>query len=152
MRFKIDEDLPQFGYCFPSGSRIRRGGDCNGAGNGWLEGPALWVAIQEEGRFLITADKGFADLRITRREATQVSCFCGLTLTELDLCSGSLSKSWPLQISSLCKLLGRRHLPRPENPPRLTWHKSQEVRSLHRYSTDQLRRPSSSKERFSSLE
>jgi predicted nuclease of predicted toxin-antitoxin system len=63
VRFKIDEDLPhsvaallrEAGYDKVATVKEQEMG-------GWKD-PVLWRAIQEEGRFLITADKGFADLR-----------------------------------------------------------------------------------------
>lgn len=63
MRFKIDEDLPtsvvallrEAGYEDVATVRQQEMG-------GWKD-PVLWRALQEEGRFLITADKGFGDLR-----------------------------------------------------------------------------------------
>jgi predicted nuclease of predicted toxin-antitoxin system len=63
VRIKIDEDLPRAvafllrdaGYGDVRSVREQDMG-------GWKD-PALWQAIQEEGWFLITADKGFADLR-----------------------------------------------------------------------------------------
>ncbi len=32
-------------------------------GMGGMKDPALWQAVQAEGRFLVTADKGFSDIR-----------------------------------------------------------------------------------------
>jgi predicted nuclease of predicted toxin-antitoxin system len=63
VRIKIDEDLPRAaasllrdaGYDDVKTVREQEMG-------GWKD-PALWQAVQEEGRFLVTADKGFADLR-----------------------------------------------------------------------------------------
>lgn len=63
MRIKVDEDLPpvialklrEHGYAAISVIEQRLGG--------WKD-PELWKVIQAEGRFLITADKGFADLRV----------------------------------------------------------------------------------------
>jgi len=56
----------------------------------------------------------------THREAMQASCSCGLMLTELDLCSGSLSKSWPLRILSLSAVAWLLPPLKVENPPRLS--------------------------------
>jgi predicted nuclease of predicted toxin-antitoxin system len=64
VRIKVDEDLPravasllkEAGY---SDVRTVREQDMGG----WKDS-VLWQAVQEEKRFLITADKGFADLRI----------------------------------------------------------------------------------------
>ncbi|MSP13382.1 MAG: hypothetical protein EXR62_10560 [Chloroflexi bacterium] len=62
MRIKIDEDLPR-----DVATLLRaRGHEAitvveQGMG-GWKD-PALWQVIQHEERFLVTADKGFADVR-----------------------------------------------------------------------------------------
>jgi len=62
LKIKADEDLP--------GSvavRLRGAGYLAETvveeGMGGTNDPALWRAVQAEGRFLITADKGFADVR-----------------------------------------------------------------------------------------
>lgn len=63
MRVKVDEDLPRAavqmlrdrGYEAVSVLDQRMGG--------WKD-PALWQAVQAEQRFLVTADKGFADIRV----------------------------------------------------------------------------------------
>ena len=59
---KVDEDLPraalsllrEHGYQAMSVVEQKMGG--------WKD-PPLWVAVQKEKRFFITADKGFADIR-----------------------------------------------------------------------------------------
>lgn len=62
MRIKIDEDLPKAvigllrEHDYDVDSVLSQGM------SGWKD-PALWQAIQAEERFLITADKGFADIR-----------------------------------------------------------------------------------------
>ena len=63
MHIKVDEDLPravtallvQAGYTETMSVADQRMG-------GWTDA-ALWEAVQREGRFLVTADKGFADMR-----------------------------------------------------------------------------------------
>lgn len=63
MRIKVDEDLPtvvalmlrEQGY--DAASVLEQGM------GGWKD-PDLWRTIQREGRFLVTADKGFGDLRV----------------------------------------------------------------------------------------
>ncbi|GAK55212.1 hypothetical protein U27_02044 [Candidatus Vecturithrix granuli] len=63
MRIKVDEDLPsavvyelrEHGYSAMSVIEQGLGG--------WKD-PELWQTVQKEGRFLITADKGFADIRV----------------------------------------------------------------------------------------
>lgn len=62
MRVKVDEDLPR------AAVQILRdqGHDAAGAveqGMGGWKDPDLWQAVQAERRFLVTADKGFADVR-----------------------------------------------------------------------------------------
>jgi len=63
VRIKVDEDLPR-----AAASLLREAGyedvrTVREQGMGGWKDPVLWPAVQEEGRFLITADKGFADLR-----------------------------------------------------------------------------------------
>ena len=62
VRFKIDEDLPrQIADLLNA-----RGHDAaTVVGQGWQGIPdeILWPRVQQESRWLITADKGFADLR-----------------------------------------------------------------------------------------
>ncbi len=63
MRVKTDEDLPQ-----PVTLSLRdRGYDAVGVAEqgmgGWKDSD-LWQAVQAERRFLVTADKGFADVRL----------------------------------------------------------------------------------------
>jgi predicted nuclease of predicted toxin-antitoxin system len=63
MRIKIDEDIPpvaatwllEWGY--EASTVVDQGM------GGWKD-PELWEAVQSEERFLITADKGFADIRV----------------------------------------------------------------------------------------
>ena len=62
MRIKVDEDLPRAAVrvlCdrgYEALSVIEQG-------MGGYKDPALWQAVQQEQRFLVTADKGFADIR-----------------------------------------------------------------------------------------
>jgi len=62
IRVKVDEDLPkQIADLF-----TERGYDAaTVAEQGWqgLPDRELWPHVQQEGRWLVTADKGFADLR-----------------------------------------------------------------------------------------
>jgi predicted nuclease of predicted toxin-antitoxin system len=62
MRIKVDEDLPK-----PAVQMLRnRGYDAASVieqGMGGLKDTPLWRAVQAERRFLVTADKGFADIR-----------------------------------------------------------------------------------------
>ncbi|MGB0060533.1 DUF5615 family PIN-like protein [Candidatus Binatus sp.] len=62
-RVKIDEDLPRQ----VADLVADRGYDATTVvGRGWQGAPDddLWARVQDEGRWLITADKGFADLRL----------------------------------------------------------------------------------------
>ena len=62
LKIKTDEDLPASvavklcGVGYLAETVIEEG-------MGGAKDPALWRAVQAEGRFLITADKGFADVR-----------------------------------------------------------------------------------------
>jgi hypothetical protein len=62
VKIKIDEDLPNLAI----EALIERGYPAEGVYeqgmSGWKD-HQLWEAIQNEGRYLITADKGFADIR-----------------------------------------------------------------------------------------
>jgi predicted nuclease of predicted toxin-antitoxin system len=62
MRIKVDEDLPRMAT-----TMLReRGYDAASVldqGLGGRKDPDLWEAVQAEQRFLVTADKGFADVR-----------------------------------------------------------------------------------------
>lgn len=63
MRIKVDEDLPRAAV-----QMLRdRGYDADSVveqGLGGLKDPPLWQAVQAEQRLLVTADKGFGDIRI----------------------------------------------------------------------------------------
>ena len=62
MRIKVDEDLPRAAVrmlCdrgYEAVSVIEQG-------IGGYKDPVLWQVVQKEQRFLVTADKGFADIR-----------------------------------------------------------------------------------------
>ena len=62
MRVKVDEDLPRAAV-----QMLRDRGyeavSVTGQGLGGWKDPALWRAVQSEQRFLVTADKGLADIR-----------------------------------------------------------------------------------------
>ena len=63
LKVKVDEDLPrsavqllrEHGYDAASVVEQEMGG--------WKD-PQLWIAVQKEGRYLVTADKGFGDIRV----------------------------------------------------------------------------------------
>jgi predicted nuclease of predicted toxin-antitoxin system len=62
MRVKVDEALPKAA----TQALRRQGHDAASVveqGLGGTKDPALWQAVQAEGRFLVTADKGFGDIR-----------------------------------------------------------------------------------------
>ena len=62
MRVKLDEDLPRAAvFLLRSAGEDAQTVHEQGM-NGWQD-PDLWRAVQTEGPFLITGDKGFADLR-----------------------------------------------------------------------------------------
>ena len=60
---KVDEDLPA-----RVADVLRSAGHqaetVVGQGTGGAKDAALWQAVQVEGRFLVTADKGFGDIRL----------------------------------------------------------------------------------------
>jgi len=62
MLVKVDEDLPR-----ATVQMLRDGGyealSVTEQGMGGYQDPALWRAVQSEERFLVTVDKGFADIR-----------------------------------------------------------------------------------------
>jgi predicted nuclease of predicted toxin-antitoxin system len=62
MRVKVDEDLP-----VAVGDAVRQKGHqattAREQGMGGWKDPELWPAVQEKRQLLITADKGFADIR-----------------------------------------------------------------------------------------
>lgn len=78
---KVDEDLPR------SAVKLLRehGYDAlsvvdQGMG-GWKD-PSLWVVIQKETRFLVTAIKALPIFENIRQGVMPVFCSCGLTRTE----------------------------------------------------------------------
>ena len=62
MRVKVDEDLPKAAVEMLQNSGHEAVGVVD-QGMGGFKDPPLWSAVQAEGRFLVTADKGFADIR-----------------------------------------------------------------------------------------
>lgn len=63
MQIKVDEDLPQ-AVAEKLRSRGYQASTVVEEAMGGFKDPALWAVIQREGKFLMTADKGFADLRV----------------------------------------------------------------------------------------
>ena len=63
MHIKVDEDLPRAAVRvlrdqgYPAQSVVEQG-------MGGYKDPALWQAVQAEQRYLVTADKGFGDIRL----------------------------------------------------------------------------------------
>ena len=62
MRIKIDEDLPREAVRLLQNLGHDAISVLDQGMSGWKD-DALWVAIQSEERFLVTADKGFGDIR-----------------------------------------------------------------------------------------
>ena len=59
---KVDEDLPIAVVEFIRAAGYDAAGVSEQRMGGWRD-PEIWKTIQAEGRFLITADKGFGDIR-----------------------------------------------------------------------------------------
>jgi predicted nuclease of predicted toxin-antitoxin system len=62
MLIKVDEDLPE-GVAALLRARSYDAASIREQGMGGWKDPEIWTKIQAEQRFLITADKGFADIR-----------------------------------------------------------------------------------------
>lgn len=62
MKVKVDEDLPNQVVNLLRKRGYQADSVLEQDMAGWKD-PVLWQAIQEEKRFLVTADKGFADIR-----------------------------------------------------------------------------------------
>ncbi len=62
MRVKVDEDLPRAAVQMLRDRGYEAVSVVEEGMGGWKD-PALWQAVQAEQRFLVTADKGFADIR-----------------------------------------------------------------------------------------
>lgn len=62
MKVKVDEDLPR-SFTELLRSRGHDADDVQDEGLGGQPDENIWVAAQREGRFLITGDKEFADIR-----------------------------------------------------------------------------------------
>jgi len=63
MQFKVDEDLPRQVVVVLRENGYQADSVVEQSMAGWKD-VDLWLKIQTEGRFLVTADKGFADIRI----------------------------------------------------------------------------------------
>ena len=61
MRIKVDEDLPRAATQMLGDKGYDAVGVVEQGMGGWKD-PALWQAVQAEQRFLVTADKGSADV------------------------------------------------------------------------------------------
>lgn len=61
MHIKVDEDLPVIVHLLEDRGYTAKSVYEQGMA-GWKD-PELWQKVQEEGYFLVTADKGFADIR-----------------------------------------------------------------------------------------
>jgi predicted nuclease of predicted toxin-antitoxin system len=62
MRIKVDEDLPRE-IVHMLRERGHEAVNVVEQGMGGYQDPHLWQAVQAETRYLVTADKGFADIR-----------------------------------------------------------------------------------------
>jgi predicted nuclease of predicted toxin-antitoxin system len=62
MRIKVDEDLPRLAVQMLQDKGYEAASVFE-QGMGGLRDLLLWQAVQSERRFLVTADKGFADIR-----------------------------------------------------------------------------------------
>jgi predicted nuclease of predicted toxin-antitoxin system len=62
MRVKVDEDLPRATVQMLRDRGYEAASVMEQGMGGWKD-PALWQAVQSEQQFLVTADKGFADIR-----------------------------------------------------------------------------------------
>lgn len=62
MHIKVDEDLPPIAADWLNEKGYTASTVTNQGMGGWKD-PDLWQAIQAENAFLLTADKGFADIR-----------------------------------------------------------------------------------------
>jgi len=74
MRIKVDEDLPSEVVELLQASGHDAVSVIDQNMRGWKD-DALWAAVQREVRLLITADKGFGDLRSHRQAHTRECCF-----------------------------------------------------------------------------
>jgi predicted nuclease of predicted toxin-antitoxin system len=63
MKIKIDEDLPKDIISLLHEAGYDASGVFEQGMGGWKD-PALWKFIQSDNRFLVTADKGFGDIRV----------------------------------------------------------------------------------------
>jgi predicted nuclease of predicted toxin-antitoxin system len=63
MQIKVDEDLPRQVVTVLREKGYQTDSVVDQAMSGWKDAE-LWRRIQAESRFLITADKGFADIRV----------------------------------------------------------------------------------------
>jgi predicted nuclease of predicted toxin-antitoxin system len=62
MRIKVDEDLPRAATQMLRDRGYEAASVAEQGMGGWKD-PDLWRNVQAERRFLVTADKGFADIR-----------------------------------------------------------------------------------------
>lgn len=63
MHIKLDEDLPPIAAEWLQEQGLEASTVIQQGMGGWKD-VALWRAVQDESQFLITADKGFADIRM----------------------------------------------------------------------------------------
>jgi predicted nuclease of predicted toxin-antitoxin system len=63
MHIKVDEDLPPMAAEWLREQGYEASTVVEQVMGGWKDAP-LWAAVQAKGQFLLTADKGFADIRL----------------------------------------------------------------------------------------
>ena len=63
LKVLVDEDLPRRAVQFLREHGYDAASVVEQGMSGWKD-PQLWIAIQSEERFLVTADKGFGDIRV----------------------------------------------------------------------------------------
>ncbi len=63
MRVKVDEDLPRVVSQLLRNAGHEAASVLDQGMGGWIDA-RLWKAVCDEGRFLVTADKGFGDVRL----------------------------------------------------------------------------------------
>lgn len=93
MHIKVDEDLPA-----QATQRLRAEGyDASSVVEqkmgGWKD-PQIWQAVQAQRQFLVTADKGFGDIRLYPPQTHGVCCCCGLMKMASGLSSTCWTKCW----------------------------------------------------------
>lgn len=80
LKVMVDEDLPRQAvqllreHGYDAASVVEQGM------GGWKD-PPLWIAVQKDERYLVTAEKGLAIFGSIRPELIAAFCFCALMKT-----------------------------------------------------------------------